>query len=458
MNRTTWIALALFVGLGCWVWFGERGEVREKGAAPPVSEMVGMKPEDVTGVELQHAGRTIALVKTGKEWRVEKPIQAKADNAQVTQVLDSLLKGNLDHIVEEKVTDFKEYGLDKPTLQVTLTDAKGRKKVLQTGAKDARGFSLYARTTDRPELFLVNSYSVEEIQKKKPEDLRDRTALVVDPAKVTKVAIQTPAQSLTVEKQGDKWQMTSPRPAPADPDAVQPMLDQLKNLRIEKFEPAGADLGRYGLANPRLTVALTGADGEKGLRLGKETADGKNVFAARQGEQEVFQLAKIAFDDFSKKPGDLRDKTLLSFKRDDATGITITTPEHTLELAPTGKEKPWKVAKPAIPKVKEDRLSALLFTLEVVKGSRVVEEKPGDLAKYGLDKPQVRVQVALSKGPQELLIGKKSGANEYYARTNSQDAVFTVPDFTVTDLKVKPDDLKATPDAAKPKAPGTSGR
>jgi hypothetical protein len=459
MNKTTWIALAVFLGLGAWVLFGERGEVREKGVAPPVSEMVGMKADEVTRVELQHGGQTIALAKAGKEWRIEKPIQARADNAQVQQVLDSLLKGTLDHVVEEKITDYKEYGLDKPSFQVTLADAKGHQKVLQLGAKDPRGFSLYARTADRPELFLVNSYSVEELQKKKPEDLRDKTALVVDPAAVNKLSIQASTGALKVEKQGDKWRMSGvqaargqpaavPSPLPADPDAVQGVLDQLKGLRIEKFESAGGDMARYGLASPRLTVTVSGTGGEKGLRLGKQTADGKNLFAARLGEQEVFQLPKITYEDLSKKPGDLRDKTLLSFKRADATGITITTPDHTLELTRSGEE--WKVVKPAIPRVKEDRLSSLLFTMEVVKGSHVVAEKPADLAKYGLDRPQVRVQVALPKGPQELLIGKKAGAAEYYARSNSQDAVFTVPDFTVTDLKVKPDELKA--EAEKKKA------
>ena len=55
--------------------------------------------------------------------------------------------------------------------------------------------------------------------------------------------------------------------------------------------------------------------------------------------------------------------------------------------------------------------------------------------------PEVRVQVSLPKGPQELLIGKKAGPTEYYARSGSQDAVFTVPDFTVTDLKVTPDQI-----------------
>jgi hypothetical protein len=83
----------------------------------------------------------------------------------------------------------------------------------------------------------------------------------------------------------------------------------------------------------------------------------------------------------------------------------------------------------------------------VVKGSRLVEEKPANLAKYGLDKPEMRVEVALPKVPQELLIGKKVSPTEYYARSNSQEAVFTVPDFTVTDLKVKPGDLKQIPPA-----------
>jgi hypothetical protein len=220
---------------------------------------------------------------------------------------------------------------------------------------------------------------------------------------------------------------------------VKLVLDQIKGLRVEKFEKAPADLARYGLAQPRVTATITTPSGEKSLLLGKATADGKNVYAVRQGEREVFQLPKHTLDDLSKKPGDLRDKTLLSFKRDDATRITITTGSQTLELTRSGKE--WNLTKPTSGKPKEDRLSTLLFTLEVMKGSRVVEDKPADLAKYGLDKPEVRVQIELPKGSQELLIGKKADDRDYYARSSSQDAVFTVPDFTVTDLKIKPADL-----------------
>lgn len=451
------VAAALFVLLGLYVWLAERNPVREPGEAPPVSEMVGMKPEDVTHIELLHASSTLELAKVGSPssqggagggWRVEKPIQARADETQVKQVLDTLLTGKVDQIVAEKVSDVKQYGLDRPALQVTLEDAKGHRKVLQTGLKDVRGFSVYARAADKPELFLLSSFSIEDLQKKKADDLRDKTLLAIDPNTITRLMLQSPAQTVRVEKQGAKWQETAPRPAPADTDEVKTLLDQIKSTRIDKFEGAASNLARYGLAKPSLTVTVTGPAGDKGLLLGKNTADGKGVYAMRQGEAEVFQVPKNVLTDLSKQPGDLRDKTLLSFKRDDAKSISITTPAQTLELAHAGKE--WRITKPTPGKPKEDRLSSLLFTLEVVKGSRVVEEKPADLAKYGLDKPEVRAQVVLPAGTQELLIGKKVAAtgkktaiSEYYARSSSQEAVFTVPDFTVTDLKVNPADLAA---------------
>jgi hypothetical protein len=446
-GKGTLVAVGLLVALGAWAWFGERGEIREPGQAPPVSEMVGMKPDDVTRVELLQNGQSITLAKSGKQWQMEKPVQARADDAQVKQMIDGLLNATIDQSLAEKPKDLKQYGLDKPVLQVTLADAKGHQKVLQTGVKGIGSSSVYARTTDSPDLFLLSSYSVDDLAKKKAEDLRDKTALALDPNSVNQLSIQLPAQTTRVEKQGDKWQMTAPYAAPADTETVKLLLDQIKDLKVGHFDGAGANLKGSGLAPPQLTVALRTPAGEKSLLLGKATPNGKDVYAMRQGESEVFELPKNTLNDLSKKPGDLRDKTLLSFKRDDASRITIAAPGQTLELTHSGKD--WSITKPALGNPKDDRLSTLLFTLEMVKGGRVVEEKPTDLPKYGLDKPEVKVDVTLPKGSQELEIGKKAGKNEYYARSSSQTAIFTVPDFIVTDLKIQPSDLAAAAPAKK---------
>jgi hypothetical protein len=356
-GKGTLIAVGLLAVLGAWAWVGERGEVREPGQTPPVSEMVGMKPDDVTRVELLHDGQATVLASSGrgKGWRLEKPVQARADDAQVKQVIEGLLNGNVDQVMAEKVTDMKQYGLDKPAFQATLSDAKGHQKLLQTGGKDIRGFSVYARTADNPQLFLLSAYSIDNVVKKKTDDLRDKTVLALDPNRVTRLSLQTPAQTVRVEKQGQKWQLTAPQPAPADADTVRAVLDQIKDLKADRFEGAGATASQYGLAPARLTVTLSGPAGEQGLLLGKATPDGKDVYAMRPGENEVFDLPKSTFDDLSKKPGDLRDKTLLSFKRDDATRVTITSPAQTLELTHAGKD--WNVAslqgsEPTYPKSK----------------------------------------------------------------------------------------------------------
>jgi hypothetical protein len=63
--RSTWIAAGVFVALGAYVLINERGEVREPGQEPAVSELIGMKPVDVTRLELLHDGQSILLAKTG---------------------------------------------------------------------------------------------------------------------------------------------------------------------------------------------------------------------------------------------------------------------------------------------------------------------------------------------------------------------------------------------------------
>lgn len=452
----TLIAVALLAALGVWSWFGERGEVREPGQSPPVSDMVGMKPDDVTRLELVHNGQTLVLAKEPppgssprgggtKDWRIEKPVQARADDAQVKQVIESLLNGTVDQVMAEKAANLGQYGLEPPLFAASFRDAKGHEKVLQTGIKDIRGFSVYARASDTAQLFLLSSAAIDDVANKKPDDLRDKTVLALNPNTITHLSLQTPAQTVRVEKQGQKWHMTAPQPAPADGDTVTAVLDQIKDLTADRFEGASVNASRCGLAPARLTVTLTGLAGQKGLLLGKPTPDGKDVYAMRPGENEVFDLPKSAFDDLAKKPGDLRDKSLLSFKRDDATRVTITSPAQTLELTHAGKG--WNITKPTPGKPKDDKLSTLLFTLEVVKGSRLIEEKPANLAKYGLDKPALQVEVALPKGPQELMVGKQASPTEYYARCSTQEAVFTVPDFTVTDLKIRPADLEQIPPA-----------
>jgi hypothetical protein len=170
----------------------------------------------------------------------------------------------------------------------------------------------------------------------------------------------------------------------------------------------------------------------------------QNVYAARAGEKQVFSVRKSAITDLGKSAGDLRDKTLLSFKRDDAVKLALSSSAGQVELAREGTE--WKVTKPFAARAKSDRLETLFFGLESLKGTSVIAEKPADLTPYGLAQPQAKVSVWLKgeSAPREVLIGKKASTGTgYYARSSAGPAVFTVPEFTLSDLKIRPAELKA---------------
>lgn len=449
-RNPTWIALAVLLPLLVWGGFEFRsmlkyGPTPQPGQSPRLAQLVGLSPDDVTRLELKTGDRTLVLAKAGEEWRLEKPLSAKADKALVEQMVKDLLEPNVDSIVADRVEDPAQYGLDKPALTVTLTDRRGRKRTIQTGEKDVRGFAVYAREASRPTLLLLSSFTIDTLKDKKAEDLRDKTVLAIEPDKVNRVTIRKGADTVVVERKGkEEWALVQPYAAPAEASDVSFYLSQLKDLKVEKFITEQADdLAKYGLTKPQLIVTV-GPEPEKTLLIGKQVAGEENVYAARHGEKQVFALRKVVLNDLGKSARDLREKTLLSFKREDAVRLSLASPAGRMELQRDGEE--WKVTKPFSGRAKREKLDTIFFGIESVKGTGVVAEKPADLARYGLVKPQATVSVWLKgeKEPRELMIGKKAAdGSGYYARSGAGPTVFTIPEYILSDLKVKPEELKA---------------
>lgn len=109
--------------------------------------------------------------------------------------------------------------------------------------------------------------------------------------------------------------------APADPRkgqvvdaaAVSDMIGLLGTSqsafgRFVEEDPAEAKLAEYGLAPPRLKVAVGLAPGgpESGFEFGKDTADPDKVYARVVGRKAVFTLQRRVFDRFLNP--DLRDR------------------------------------------------------------------------------------------------------------------------------------------------------
>lgn len=445
-GKGTLLAVGTALLLGAYVYFAEREPVVEPGETPAVAALAGLRSDDVSRVEIKADGPALVLSRQGEEWQIEQPLKARADKEQVKQLVQGLLDAKVERVVATEAADVKPYGLEKPKVEVILTDKSGKRRSVQVGDKHpAQQSSLYARFADDPRIFMLPSFTVDSLKSKRADDLRDKTALAVTPEKTTRITIAQGDRTVVAERKGkEQWELTQPIHAPADKDEITFTLSQAKELRIEKFFPESpTDPEKYGLKPPVSQITVTGEDGKDAtLMLGKPVPGEQTIYAMRGGDPQLFALRKTAVQDLGKGVAQLRDKTLLSFKRDDLQRLAVTSAAGAVELTRDGAD--WKMTKPSAAKAKKEKLDTLLFTLESVKGSRFVEDKPTDLAQYGLAAPQTKVSVWLKgeSAPKELAIGKQLADKTYYAKSTTQDAVFTVPEYTVSDLKLKPEELK----------------
>ena len=80
------------------------------------------------------------------------------------------------------------------------------------------------------------------------------------------------------------------------------------------------------------------------LLVGEKTPTGGDFFAKRPNENRVFLISSFLDSIFNKTTFDLRDKAVLKFDRDQATGIEIVSGASTTQFTGSGSE--WRIAKP----------------------------------------------------------------------------------------------------------------
>jgi hypothetical protein len=132
---------------------------------------------------------------------------------------------------------------------------------------------------------------------------------------------------------------------------------------------------------------------------------------------------------------------LFTMQSADVSGITLGTGENAVELK--RKDDGWEMVKPAAYPV--DKLSAdgLAQSLADLKVKETIDENPGSLADFGLDKPANEVDVAMKDGSvKKLLVGSPLPvAGSSYAKTSDGNAVYEVEDSVLSSVTKTADDL-----------------
>ncbi|MCX6360353.1 MAG: DUF4340 domain-containing protein [Armatimonadetes bacterium] len=260
---------------------------------------------------------------------------------------------------------------------------------------------------------------------------------------VTALAYRSTGRSLSLARSGDRWRLTEPIKAPADADAVKALLEELLEQPTEIVIERPTDLARYGLAPPNGEATLTARGNGITLRLGGPDPGKGSVYAREAATGRLLLLSNAAAASVrTKRALDLRSKRMVEADVEQVAGLAVTTPKLRWSARRAGDE--WRYASPKAG-MKADRFTVddILFDT-VADAAGVAAEAPADAGRFGLLRPEIRVEITLKNGKTGWLEvgGKAPGAARYARGSAGGGAVYTITAETFNRLSKDPGTAK----------------
>ena len=460
--RTTLIIIVLLVGVGgaYYLFFQEPSDKTTTNEKPPIHQVYDVPRDTVEQVEISFADaayQDLKLVKgrTGN-WRLKAPFQADADSEKIDQMLDDMLNKRVKQTLE--VTGLTQYGLDTPSITLSLWTADGTSPTATfLIGKKAINFSVYVKEKSEKHIFLIESSALDDLTKS-PTDLRDRSVIKFDPETVSSIQFthRNPGSTsrssiINCQKRDDTWHVIHPIKAKADAEEIETLLSELRSLKVSSFETDGADanvltrLEKAGLDAPRLQMKLTDGDNTYtlgiGASVGSETGTQGRVYVKATVYQDaVYTVSEDIYNFLNKSVFDLRDKRVTDFQRTDTIRFEIKQGTETT-VGTRDFDNIWELQTPT-GKIKADATAVddLLFGVDSLEAAAFIDNSTQNLASYGLASPSIKVAFTQrgEENPAVLLIGDYAQDGTVYVKAEQSDQVTRVKRALIDKIALGP--------------------
>jgi len=440
-NSSTFIYLAVALGLLCYLTFIDKKIPGTKSREDSATQLFNLNPDDVTSLEIKNVHGLFIFQKNNTHWEIRKPVDTPADGSTVDGVIDQIAFAQpLGIITPDKFTDatLKEWGLIPPAERVVI-HTKDKQYELLVGRKVAINDSVYARASGRKsEPVRIIPNSVKEILQKDLSDFRSRSVFDFDLDKVTKVATRvadtatTPGQQCEIDLKDGKWTLQMPLVARASDPDVQALLNKILALRAVDFTSDDAsNLSPYGLTSPTATLSISlKADEDMVLQIGGPVPNKPDqVYAQRLKSNSVFTLATSSVDELLRAVPSVRDRHVFPFDPAKVTGLTFAFGTYKGQVR--NDHGLWNTVGDAEGSADVGKVTDLLAKLSQLETTPVLKDSAADLKPFGLDKPQGKITLQSTEfkpGPTlSLFIGKDEN-KLLYVRNSSEPFIYTLPD------------------------------
>jgi hypothetical protein len=447
--RTTLIIIFLLAGIGgaYFLFFQESPDETSSNEKPTIHQVYGIAREKVQQVEVTFADTAYQNLKLVKDatgnWQLESPFQSDADSEKVNQMLDDMLNKRVKQTLE--VTELTQYGLDTPSITLSLWTEKASPATTFFIGKKAINFSVYAKERSEAHIFLIESSALNDLTKA-PTDLRDQSVIKFNAETVSNIQFShrdkdstSGSSTINCEKRLDTWHVTYPIEAKADVQEIENLLSELRALQVSTFEAdnaaanVAARLEKSGLDTPRIHVKLTDGNNTYALDIGSvvpsESGTQEHVYVKAVPQEAIYTVSDDIYKLLNKSVFDLRDKRVIDFQRTDTTRIAISIrrkQDRETTVCTKNYDNTWELQTPT-GKVKADAKAVddLLFGVDSLEATAFIDDPDKNLASYGLAPPSI--EVAFTQRGQEkpavLRIGDYTEDGTVYVKAEQSNQV-----------------------------------
>ena len=414
----------------------------------------------VTGIDIQSNEDKVEFRNRGGQWILNAPVKDRASLSAIQEILtrcETLQKEPVEGCRNADKKQMKAFGVTKPAVRLKLL-GEGMPPELLFGKDTAVEGKLYIRL-EGSNTVSVASNELRSLIVRKPDEFRDHQLADFNADKVLGVSVKTAAGEIEVVREAGSWRVNKPLRTRADDPKVNAFLNSVLHTGITAFLPENsANLNSYGLSEPRgsLTLRVQGRAQPVQMQIGARDEKTGGIYARISTRVGVFLLPKESENILGLQPNDLRDRRLVCVDMDQVDRITLR-PAGKAPCVLLRKLEEWTVRgeNPRENPAPANKSKILQFVMKLQSRpiTAFVTDVASDLAKYGLDQPQLRVTFSsfASENTAETNAGElplltldfgKTEGDIVYARVEKEPFIVSVDKAALEEILLSPSDWR----------------
>lgn len=445
MKKTNLILIFVLAILAAFFFLDTQRQETQREIEERERQILAFDSAEIASITLEKPGENpIQAERDGESWRLAQPVDYPGDQAAWDNIVNSVGGGQRQQIIDVEPVDPSLYGLDAPRVTVRFqSQDSDETATLAFGNETPISGQYYALIAESGEVATVRA-SLFNAVNRSLFDLRDKTVLTLQTDSVQRVEVKSQKVDYTVERYGDdQWMLTEPVQARAEEASVRGLISAIRNAKIQQFIDDAPDMPEaYGLVEPatRLTFWVGDANNPaelaaRALLIGA-TTPAEQLYVKRGGQENVFTIDPRDLNALPTRVEELRKKTLTPLRSWNVLSLSA---RHAGEqiLSVSKDSGDWFMQYPHREMIDFTRTSEIVRQVVGLEAEEFVE---GELEDYGLDAPDVIIELADNESSEIIALAAhvfddgSESVKVYYGARHDPLEIYRVDAFAVDHL------------------------